>query len=89
MFATSIATIGRNPSVQPRITGIMWIGFALVEAIGKLGREGETALPAPLRIRCEECQFYKESGATDGDNGASGSAESGDDEIDEGVAEVV
>ena len=34
VFATSIATIGRNPSVQPRITGIMWIGFALVEAIG-------------------------------------------------------
>jgi F-type H+-transporting ATPase subunit c len=34
VFATSIATIGRNPSVQARITGIMWIGFALVEAIG-------------------------------------------------------
>lgn len=34
VFATTIATIGRNPSIQPRITGLMWIGFALVEAIG-------------------------------------------------------
>lgn len=37
VFATSIATIGRNPSVQARITGIMWIGFALVEAIALFG----------------------------------------------------
>jgi len=34
VFATTIATIGRNPSIQARITGLMWIGFALVEAIG-------------------------------------------------------
>jgi F-type H+-transporting ATPase subunit c len=34
VFATTIATIGRNPSIQPRVTGLMWIGFALVEAIG-------------------------------------------------------
>ena len=33
VFATTIATIGRNPSVQDRVSGIMWIGFALVEAI--------------------------------------------------------
>jgi F0F1-type ATP synthase membrane subunit c/vacuolar-type H+-ATPase subunit K len=34
VFATTIATIGRNPSIQPRVAGFMWIGFALVEAIG-------------------------------------------------------
>lgn len=34
VFATGIATIGRNPSVLPRIQGFIWIGFALVEAIG-------------------------------------------------------
>ncbi len=34
VFATTIATIGRNPSIQPRVAGLMWIGFALVEAIG-------------------------------------------------------
>jgi F-type H+-transporting ATPase subunit c len=33
VFATTISTIGRNPSVQDRVSGIMWIGFALVEAI--------------------------------------------------------
>ena len=30
----TIATIGRNPSIQNRVAGLMWIGFALVEAIG-------------------------------------------------------
>ncbi|MGI9511086.1 MAG: F0F1 ATP synthase subunit C [Geminicoccaceae bacterium] len=34
VFSTTIATIGRNPSIQDRVSGIMWIGFALVEAIG-------------------------------------------------------
>ncbi|MGI9506825.1 MAG: ATP synthase subunit C family protein [Geminicoccaceae bacterium] len=34
VFATTIATIGRNPSIQDRVSGMMWIGFALVEAIG-------------------------------------------------------
>ena len=34
VFATTIATIGRNPSIQGRVAGLMWIGFALVEAIG-------------------------------------------------------
>ncbi len=34
VFATTIATIGRNPSIQSRVAGLMWIGFALVEAIG-------------------------------------------------------
>ncbi len=34
VFATTISTIGRNPSVQDRVSGMMWIGFALVEAIG-------------------------------------------------------
>ena len=34
VFATTIATIGRNPSIQDRVSGVMWIGFALVEAIG-------------------------------------------------------
>jgi F-type H+-transporting ATPase subunit c len=34
VFATTIATIGRNPSIQNRVAGLMWIGFALVEAIG-------------------------------------------------------
>jgi F-type H+-transporting ATPase subunit c len=33
VFATTIATIGRNPSIQGRVSGLMWIGFALVEAI--------------------------------------------------------
>lgn len=34
VFSTTIATIGRNPSIQDRVSGMMWIGFALVEAIG-------------------------------------------------------
>ena len=34
VFATTIATIGRNPSIQSRVAGLMWIGYALVEAIG-------------------------------------------------------
>jgi F0F1-type ATP synthase membrane subunit c/vacuolar-type H+-ATPase subunit K len=34
VFATTIATIGRNPSIQNRVAGLMWVGFALVEAIG-------------------------------------------------------
>ena len=34
VFATTIATIGRNLSIQPRVAALMWIGFALVEAIG-------------------------------------------------------
>jgi F-type H+-transporting ATPase subunit c len=34
LFATTIATIGRNPSIQARVGALMWIGFALVEAIG-------------------------------------------------------
>ncbi|MGH1480776.1 MAG: ATP synthase subunit C family protein [Geminicoccales bacterium] len=34
VFATTISTIGRNPSVQDKVSGMMWIGFALVEAIG-------------------------------------------------------
>jgi F-type H+-transporting ATPase subunit c len=34
VFATTIATIGRNPSIQARVGALMWIGFALVEAIG-------------------------------------------------------
>ncbi len=33
VFATTISTIGRNPSIQDRVSGLMWIGFALVEAI--------------------------------------------------------
>ena len=33
VFATTIATIGRNPSIQPRVAAFMWIGFALVEAV--------------------------------------------------------
>ena len=34
VFATTISTIGRNPSIQDKVSGMMWIGFALVEAIG-------------------------------------------------------
>ena len=34
VFATTIATIGRNPSIQSRVAALMWIGFALVEANG-------------------------------------------------------
>jgi F0F1-type ATP synthase membrane subunit c/vacuolar-type H+-ATPase subunit K len=34
VFATTIATNGRNPSIEGRVAGLMWIGFALVEAIG-------------------------------------------------------
>jgi F0F1-type ATP synthase membrane subunit c/vacuolar-type H+-ATPase subunit K len=34
VFATTISTIGRNPSIQSRVAALMWIGFALVEAIG-------------------------------------------------------
>ena len=34
VFATRIATFGRNPSVQQKLQPIMFLGFALVEAIG-------------------------------------------------------
>jgi F-type H+-transporting ATPase subunit c len=34
IFATLIATVGRNPSVQPRVFPFAIIGFALVEAVG-------------------------------------------------------
>ena len=34
VFATTIATIGRNPSIQSRVAAVMWFGFALVEASG-------------------------------------------------------
>ena len=34
VFATSIATFGRNPSVRESLQPIMFLGFALVEAIG-------------------------------------------------------
>lgn len=33
IFATLIATVGRNPSVQPKVFPFAIIGFALVEAI--------------------------------------------------------
>ena len=34
IFATLIATVGRNPSVQQRVFPFAIIGFALVEAVG-------------------------------------------------------
>ena len=34
IFATLISTVGRNPSVQPRVFPFAIIGFALVEAVG-------------------------------------------------------
>jgi F-type H+-transporting ATPase subunit c len=34
LFATSIATFGRNPSVMGKLQPIMLLGFALVEATG-------------------------------------------------------
>ncbi len=34
VFATLIATVGRNPSVQQRVFPFAIIGFALVEAVG-------------------------------------------------------
>ena len=37
VFATTISTIGRNPSIQARVAALMWIGFALVEAIALYG----------------------------------------------------
>ena len=52
VFATTIATIGRNPSIQNRVAGLMWIGFALVEAIGLFaaGRvHGSVRLRSPGR----------------------------------------
>jgi F0F1-type ATP synthase membrane subunit c/vacuolar-type H+-ATPase subunit K len=33
IFSTLIATVGRNPSVQPKVFPFAIIGFALVEAI--------------------------------------------------------
>lgn len=33
IFSTLIATVGRNPSVQPRVFPFAIIGFALVEAV--------------------------------------------------------
>lgn len=37
IFATTIATIGRQPECEARIGKYMWIGFALVEAIALYG----------------------------------------------------
>ncbi|MCB2055086.1 MAG: F0F1 ATP synthase subunit C [Geminicoccaceae bacterium] len=34
VFATSIATFGRNPASREVLQPIMFLGFALVEAIG-------------------------------------------------------
>ncbi len=34
VFATSIATFGRNPAARQALQPIMFLGFALVEAIG-------------------------------------------------------
>ena len=34
VIATSIATFGRNPASQDKLQPIMFLGFALVEAIG-------------------------------------------------------
>ncbi|HET6469477.1 MAG TPA: ATP synthase subunit C family protein [Geminicoccaceae bacterium] len=33
IFSTLIATVGRNPSVQPRVFPFAIIGFALTEAV--------------------------------------------------------
>ena len=33
IFATTIASMARNPAAQPLIQLPMWVGFALVEAI--------------------------------------------------------
>lgn len=34
VFATAIATFGRNPAARTALQPIMFLGFALVEAIG-------------------------------------------------------
>ncbi len=34
IFSTLISTVGRNPSVQPRVFPFAIVGFALVEAVG-------------------------------------------------------
>lgn len=34
VFSTAIATFGRNPASQAKLQPIMFLGFALVEAIG-------------------------------------------------------
>ena len=33
IFATTIASLARNPAAQPLIQLPMWVGFALVEAV--------------------------------------------------------
>lgn len=33
IFATTIASLARNPAAQPLIQTPMWVGFALVEAV--------------------------------------------------------
>ncbi len=33
IFSSMIATVGRNPATQGQLQGIMWIGFALTEAV--------------------------------------------------------
>lgn len=33
IFATTIASLARNPSAQANIQTPMWVGFALVEAV--------------------------------------------------------
>lgn len=37
IFAAAIQGVARQPEAAGRITGIMWIGFALVEALALLG----------------------------------------------------
>lgn len=37
IFATTIATIGRQPEAEGRLAKYCWIGFALVEAIALYG----------------------------------------------------
>jgi F-type H+-transporting ATPase subunit c len=37
IFGNTIQAIARQPEAQSRVTGLMWIGFALTEALALIG----------------------------------------------------
>lgn len=37
MFGKMLESVSRNPNTQPRLMTIMWVGFALIEAVALYG----------------------------------------------------
>src|SRR5918996_5327527 len=50
IFASMIASVARQPELRGELQGIMWLGFALCEAVVFYGLIG--GLPAVLPRRC-------------------------------------